>query len=127
MKAKDAMTAPAITIAPDAHCKEAAALMAQHRISALPVVDAEQRLVGIVSEADLLPMEAMPDPRTQATPLKPRTEPLPHRVDEVMTEEVISAEEDTDLGIVAQRMMEANVKRLPVLRGYRVVGVVSRH
>ena len=44
-----------------------------------------------------------------------------------MTEEVISAEEDTDLGFVAQRMIEANVKRLPILRGYRVVGVVSRH
>ena len=100
---------------------------AQHRISALPVVGADERLVGIVSEADLLQMEAVPDPRTQLTPLKPRSEPLPRRVDEVMTTEVISAEEDTDLGIIAQRMLEANVKRLPVLRGNRLVGVVSRH
>jgi signal-transduction protein with cAMP-binding, CBS, and nucleotidyltransferase domain len=48
-------------------------------------------------------------------------------VDEVMTPEVYTVDEDTDLGIVAQRMLEANVKRFPVLRGDRVVGIVSRH
>jgi signal-transduction protein with cAMP-binding, CBS, and nucleotidyltransferase domain len=48
-------------------------------------------------------------------------------VDEVMTPEVYTVDEDTDLGIVAQRMLEANVKRFPVMRGDRVVGVVSRH
>src|SRR5262245_60191481 len=127
MRAKDAMTSPAITVTRETHCKEAAALMVQHRISALPVVDASGRLVGLVSEADLLLLEATPDPRSQATPLPARTEPLPSRVDEVMTPEVYTVDEDTDLGVVAQRMLEVNVKRLPVLRGDRVVGVVSRH
>src|SRR5215471_16304277 len=98
MKAKDAMTSPAITVAPDTHCKEAAALLVRHRISALPVVDASGRLVGLVSEADLLPLETAPDPRSQATPLPPRTEPVPRRVDEVMTPEVYTVDEDTDLG-----------------------------
>ncbi len=121
------MTSPAITVGPDTHCKEAAALLVRHRISALPVVDTEGRLVGIVSEADLLALETTPDPRSQATPLRRRTEPLPSRVAEVMTVEVCTADEDTDLGIVAQRMIETGVKRLPVLRGDRVVGVVSRH
>jgi CBS domain-containing protein len=127
MRAKDAMTSPAITVTPETHCKDAAALLVRHRISALPVVDASGRLVGLVSEADLLPLEASPDPRSQATPLPIRAEPLPHRVDEVMTPEVYTVDEDTDLGIVAQRMLEANVKRFPVLRGDRLVGVVSRH
>ena len=121
------MTSPAITLAPETHCKDAAALLVRHRISALPVVDAGGRLVGLVSEADLLPLETAPDPRSQATPLAARTMPLPQTVDEVMTPEVYTVDEDTDLGIVAQRMLEASVKRFPVLHGDRIVGVVSRH
>jgi CBS domain-containing protein len=127
MRAKDAMTSPAITVTPETHCKEAATLLVRHRISALPVVDAEGHLVGLVSEADLLPMESTPDPRSQATPLPPRLEPLPRRVEDVMSPEVYTVDEDTDLGIVAQRMLEAGVKRFPVMRGDRVVGIVSRH
>jgi CBS domain-containing protein len=127
MRAKDAMTSPAITVTPETHCKDAAALLVRHRISALPVVDGSGRLVGLVSEADLLPLEATPDPRSQATPLPPRAEPVPRRVDDVMTYDVYTVEEDTDLGIVAQRMLEANVKRFPVLRGDQVIGVISRH
>ena len=112
---------------PETRCKDAAALLVKHRISALPVVDANSSLVGLVSEADLLPLETTPDPRSQAMPLPPRTEPLPRRVDEVMTPEVYTVEEDADLGLVAQRMLEANVKRFPVMRGRRVVGIISRH
>ena len=121
------MTSPAITVTPETHCKDAAALLVEHRISALPVVDATGRLVGLVSETDLLPLETTPDPRSQATPLSPRLEPLPVRVDEVMSPEVYTVEEHTDLGLVAQRMLEANVRRFPVLRGEQVVGVISRH
>jgi CBS domain-containing protein len=127
MRAKDVMTSPAITVTPETHCKDAAALLVRHRISALPVVDASGRLVGLVSEADLLPLETSPDPRSQATPLPARAMPLPHTVDEVMTPEVYTVDEDTDLGVVAQRMLEANVKRFPVMDGDQVVGVVSRH
>ena len=121
------MTSPAITVTPQTHCKDAAALMVRHRISALPVVDEGGRLVGLVSEADLLPLETTPDPRSQERPLPPRTMPLPRTVDEVMSPEVYTVDEDTDLGIVAQRMLEAHVKRFPVMRGDRVTGVVSRH
>jgi len=121
------LTSPAITVTPETRCKDAAALLVKHRISALPVVDANSSLVGLVSEADLLPLETTPDPRSQAMPLPPRTEPLPRRVDEVMTPEVYTVEEETDLGLVAQRMLEANVKRFPVMRGRRVVGIISRH
>ena len=127
MRVKDAMTSPAITVTPDTHCKDAAALMVRHRISGLPVVDASGRLVGLVSEADLLPLEATPDPRSQATPLARGLEPLPRRVEEVMARGAYTVEEDTDLGVVAQRMLEASVKRFPVMRGDRVIGIVSRH
>jgi len=114
------MTSPAITVTPQTHCKDAAALLVRHRISALPVVDATGSLVGVVSEADLLPLEATPDPRAQAMP-------LPRTVEDVMTPEVHTVDEDTDLGMVARRMLEVHVKRFPVLRGEQVVGVVSRH
>jgi CBS domain-containing protein len=127
MRVKDAMTSPAITVSPETHCKDAAALLVRHRISALPVIDAEGRLAGLVSEADLLPLETTPDPRSQATPLPPKSEPVPRRVDEVMTTEVYTVDEMTDLGMAAQRMLEAGVKRFPVTRGNRVVGVLSRH
>jgi CBS domain-containing protein len=125
MRAKDAMTSPPIMVTPETHCKDAAALLVRHRISALPVVDSSGRLVGLVSEADLLPLEATPDRRLQKTP--PRTDPLPRRVDEVMTTEVYTVDEDEDLGVVAQRMLDANVRRFPVLRGDLVIGIVSRH
>ena len=127
MRAKDAMTSPAITVTPETRCKDAAARLVRHRISALPVVDESGRLAGLVSEADLLSLEATPDPRSAATPLPARAMPLPRTVDEVMTREVYTVDEDTDLGTVAQRMLEANVKRFPVVRGDRVVGIVSRH
>jgi CBS domain-containing protein len=127
MKAKDAMTSPVITVTPDTHCKDAAATLVKHRISALPVVDSGGRLVGLVSEADLLLLETTPDPRSQATPLPARTTPLPRLVSEVMTPEPLTVDEDADLGQVAQRMLDANVKRFPVLRGGRLIGIVSRH
>jgi CBS domain-containing protein len=127
MRVGEAMTSPAITVGPSTSCKAAAGLLARHQISALPVVDDRGRLLGIVSEADLLPLETTPDPRALATPLASRREPLPSRVDEVMTREVICVEEDTDLGLAARRMLEAGVRRLPVLRDDRVVGVISRH
>lgn len=101
--------------------------MAKHDVSGLPVVDHESRVVGIVSEADLLPLETTPDPRAQATPVPARTMPLPTTVADVMTTQVLTVDEDTDLGEVAQRMIEAGVKRFPVLRGDRLIGVVSRH
>src|SRR5204862_405358 len=72
-------------------------------------------------------VDGPPGPRSQARPLMNRTPALPRLVVDVMTPEVYTVDEDTDLGIVAQRMLEANVKRFPVLRGDRVVGIVSRH
>lgn len=121
------MTSPVVTVTPATHCKDAAALLVEHHISALPVVDGEGRLVGIVSESDLLPMETSPDPRSQETPLRPRTVPLPRCVADVMTTEVLTVEEQTDAGVIARRMLDANVRRFPVMRGDLLVGIVSRH
>jgi CBS domain-containing protein len=125
MRASQVMTSPVVTVQPDTSIKEAARLLTERRISALPVVD-EKGLVGIVSEADLIALETNPDLRSQITPTPPRTRPLPSRVEEVMSRNVLTIAEDTDVGIAAQRMLESGVKRLPVGRGEQVVGIVSR-
>ena len=124
MRAADVMSRPAVTVQPGSLVKEAARLMAERRVSGLPVVDAEGRLVGIVSEADLLRLEVVTEPATQITQLPDHA---PRRIHDVMTREVVTVDEDTDLGVCVQRMLEAGVKRVPVLSGSSVVGVLSRH
>lgn len=119
------MTAPAVTVTPLTLVKEAARLMAERRISGLPVIDETGTLLGIVTEADLMRLETVPDPRAQSAPPASRT--APRLVGDVMTRDVVTCDADTDLGICVQRMLEAGIKRVPVLRDGRVVGVLSRH
>ena len=120
------MTSPALTVQPTTTIKEAARIMTDHRISALPVVSATGELTGIVSEADLIALETMCDPRAQLIPVPPHRQLTPSTVGEVMTVDVVTCEEETDIGLVAQRMLDAHVKRLPVMRGRRVIGIISR-
>ena len=120
------MSKPVVTVAPGAPVKEAAKLLVEHGISALPVVDEAGGLVGIVSEADLIPLETRPDPRTQATPIPPTAGSAPRRVADVMTRKVITISTESEVSQAARLMIEADVKRLPVMEGRRVVGIVSR-
>ena len=116
------MTAPAVTVGPETPVKDAARILVERDFSALPVVDAEGGLVGIVTEADLLPLEA-PDPRAQ---LRPRG-PAPALVSEVMTQDVITTEPGAELSMAAGLMLQAAIKHLPVLEGGRLAGILSRH
>jgi CBS domain-containing protein len=68
MRAKDIMTTPVVTITSGRPVKEVAGLLVERGISAVPVVDERGALVGIVSEADLVPLETTPDPRSRARP-----------------------------------------------------------
>jgi CBS domain-containing protein len=126
MKVTSVMTRPVITIAPDAGVKDAAQLLVAHSISALPVVDAQGSLVGIVSEADLIPMETRPDPRSQATPLAPTAGSAPRKVVDVMTRTVITVDAESEVAHAARVMIESDIKRVPVMRGKRLVGILSR-
>jgi CBS domain-containing protein len=125
MKAFEIMSTPVITISPEAGVKQAARLLTEHDISALPVLDQSGELVGIISEADLLELEMRPDPRSQLIPLPPAQRP-PRTVAEVMSSDVLVMQDDADVAHVAARMLEAHVKRIPILRGRRLVGIVSR-
>lgn len=125
MLAREIMTSPVVTAEPDLGIKDAARLLDRNEITALPVVDEQQRLVGIVSEADLLRGEVATDPRGHARPVDDDQERAA-KVSDVMTLGVITVNENTDAADIARLMLDTAVKSIPVTHGARVVGVVSR-
>jgi CBS domain-containing protein len=126
VKVTEIMSQPVVTVTPATGIKTAAELLVEHGISALPVVDSAGQLVGIVSEADLIPIEARPDPRSQATPLGPTAGSTPRNVADVMTRDVVVVTTQSEVAEAAKIMLRRDVKRVPVLSGRRVVGIVSR-
>jgi CBS-domain-containing membrane protein len=126
MKVSEIMSRPVITVSAETGIKAAAILLAEHGVSALPVVDAKGGLVGIVSEADLLSIETRPDPRTQATPMAPTAGSSPQTVAEVMTRDVLTVSTGSEVSQAARIMLDEGIKRLPVVQGGRVVGILSR-
>jgi CBS domain-containing protein len=136
MKAADIMTGRVISIAPDASILECIRLMLQHRISGLPVIDPAGNLVGIVTEGDFLRRAEAGTERKRprwlefiAGPGRLADEYVHshgRKVAEVMTGEPITIREATPVEEVVRLMEERRIKRLPVLRGTKVVGIVSR-
>lgn len=137
MKVRDVMSSPAITIRPDATFQEVVDALLANDISGLPVVDADGRLVGIVTEADLVSKEAYGFRRRRALALvadhlrgrDPQwvRKGAGRTARDVMTASPAVASPDDDLGVVARQMLESHHKRVPVVDGGRVVGLVSRH
>ncbi|MBK5959029.1 hypothetical protein CCR97_12535 [Rhodoplanes elegans] len=136
MKARDVMTSRVLTIAPEASIEEAIRLMLENRISGLPVVDAGGALVGIVTEGDFLRraetgtarkrprwLEFLVGPQNLATDY---VRSHGRRVEEVMTRSPVTVDEDAGLDAVVSIMERKRVKRVPVVRDRRVVGIVSR-
>src|SRR3990172_565065 len=116
------MTAPVITVSPDTPLKDVARLLLQHRISAAPVVTEEGDLLGLVSEADLMPLEAVPARRILPLPRRP----LPRTAGQAMSQPVVAVQSSDTLPHVARLMLDKRVKHVPVLEGDRVVGIISR-
>jgi CBS domain-containing protein len=126
MLAHEIMTSPVVTVEPDLPLKDAIRMLDKHDITAMPVIDEQQRLIGIVSEADFLRGEIVPDPRAHARPVADEVPARPDTVGEVMTVGVLAVHESTDASDIARLMLETGVKSIPVTRGRRVVGIVSR-
>jgi CBS domain-containing protein len=124
VRVSDIMSSPVVTVAPGAHLKEVADLLVRHQISAVPVVD--DQLVGIVSEADLIPLELAPDPRAHLAPVRQPPTHIPRVVAEVMTREVVALPERADAAEAGRLMLERGIKSIPVVREGRVVGIVAR-
>jgi len=112
------MSSPVVSVPPDAPLKDVASLLVERRINAVPVVDAGDRLLGIVSEADLLPLE------TGIGPAPGRVAAQTAR--EVMRRSVYTLTGDTDATAAARLMLRHRLKSVPVVAGERVVGMVAR-
>jgi CBS domain-containing protein len=125
MRVRDVMSSPVVTVAPDTHLKEVADLLVRHEVSAVPVVE-DGALVGIVSEADLVPLELAPDPRAHLAPVREPPPGVPRAVAEVMTREVVALPEGADAAEAGRLMLERRIKSIPVVQGRRVVGIVAR-
>lgn len=137
MQVRDVMTTKVITVRPDTPAMEIARLLVENRISGVPVVDDENRVLGIVSEGDLIRrLEDSDDGRRRSWWLELLASPERRAEDyvkahgrlarDIMTEEVVVIDEQATLGEAARLLEEKHVKRLPVVRDGRLVGIVSR-
>ncbi len=133
MLAKDVMSTGVVSVQSDATVHEAATMLANSGVSGLPVLDRNGNLVGIVSEADLIERLAA---GSDGAPLGQNTENLEDaaafvranssRVSDIMSRDVMVAYEDTPIGGIAKMMLDHRVKRIPIVRGRSLVGIVSR-
>jgi CBS domain-containing protein len=126
MLVREVMTSPAVTVAPGASLKEAILLLDEHQITAMPVVDAGGRLVGVLSEADVL-RDSVPSDRRVHERLVEITGPTVRlAVTDVMTHLPVSVSPEDDLAQAVALLVDTQVKSLPVVSHGCVVGVVSR-
>jgi CBS domain-containing protein len=116
MKARDVMTSAVVSVGPDRPMSEIAKLLRDHKISAVPVVDATGTPSGMISEGDLTgrgeTTSNAPNPIRQAS--------------EIMAAPVITVGEETEVAEIARLLIAHRIKRVPVLRDGRIVGIVSR-
>ncbi len=136
MNAADMMTSPVVTIASDATVRDAAWTLLTHRISAVPVVDRLGRLVGILSEGDLLRRAETGTQRYRSWwgMLGLGSENLAQefvkshgrKVADVMSRDVITARESASAQEIAQLMETHGIKRVPIVEDGKLLGIVSR-
>ena len=136
MNASDVMTREILSVGPDTTVVEAVRTMLDNRISGLPVIDAAGRLVGILTEGDLLRRGEMGTERQRSRWLEILMGPgrlageyvrtHGRKIGEVMTRDVVSVTLDTPLKEVVELMERHRIKRVPVLDGEVLVGILSR-
>lgn len=110
MIASDIMTRQVATIRPEASAQEAAQLLDEKRISGAPVVDADSKIIGIITEADIIS--------------KVNRDGL--CVADIMSHDVIAISEETPVSEIAALLTERKIKRVPVVCDGKLVGIVSR-
>ena len=138
MQAKDIMTTNVATVRPDTSVEAISKLMLARNVSGVPVVDDNGAIVGIVTEGDLmLRKEVSGDARPHTSwwlrlISDSKTDAMAYikshgsRADEVMTRDVTVVKEDTPVGDIARILAEKHIKRVPVMRDGKLVGIVSR-
>lgn len=136
MNASDVMVRDVITIGPDDDVAQAARLLVDHDISALPVVDRDRHIIGILSEADLLRREESGTQKHRPWWLEAVTpssvlavdysKSHGRKVSELMSERVVTASSDASLSEIVALLERNRIKRVPIVENGKLVGVVSR-
>lgn len=133
--ARDLMTTPVVTVTADATLSDAARRMLDNNVAGLPVVDSENTLLGLFTEADLLAAVGLP--RHQPTQSvwgkletifssEPHLQSFESKVGELMVKDVITVSGDDTLGIILEKMKIHNIKRIVVTDSGLVEGIVTR-
>ncbi len=139
MLAKDIMTVDVVTVSPDDTVEDVVKLLLEKRISGVPVVNEEKKVVGIVSEGDLIIRSRklhvpsyiqilggiiyLDDPEEFREELR---KAIAVRVEDIMTREPLTVNEDTSVEEMATVMTDAGINRLPVIKDDKLAGIVSR-
>ncbi|WOJ88139.1 CBS domain-containing protein [Methylocapsa polymorpha] len=136
MNASDVMVHDVVTVGPEDDVSQAAQLLVDHDVSALPVIDGDRRVIGILSEADLLHREEIGTEKHRPWWLEAITPASAlafdyakshgRKVAEVMSDHVVSAGEDASLAELAGILERNRIKRVPILKDGKLVGIVSR-
>jgi CBS domain-containing protein len=136
MQARAGTVSGVISVGPDIPVQIAANAMVSNCVSALPVIDIYAKLVGIISEGDLIrrveigterhPSGAGETPMPSDSLAREFVRSRAKRVSDVMTREVITAQPETSLREIANMMERHSIKRVPIVENERVVGIVSR-
>jgi CBS domain-containing protein len=127
MRARDVMTSPVTTVTPGTTVKEAATLLAANGFTALPVLDDDNRLIGMVTEADLVRDRFPYDPRYRHLHPDPESVPAaPATVGAVMTTPAVGMGATADVADLVAAMWDDRVRSMPIVDGSRVVGIVTR-
>ena len=122
----DVMTSPALSVHLAIPLKRVAQVLYEHSITALPVVDDDGRVIGVISEADIV-LEALPsDSRAREEPTRMSVGPYLTRAGDVMNPHPVTVRSDTGLGEAAEILTSTTIKSLPVVDDGVLVGVVSR-
>ena len=138
MNVRDIMTSPVVTTTADSTVEEAAQLMLERATSCLPVLDDQGQLVGILTHTDFgfhrkfLPMSdhlytlmgSWVNPKTLEEVARNVSS---KKVREVMSNPVVTIQEDVPIAEVADLMLQKSISRVPVVRGKELIGIVTRH
>ena len=139
LRVRDIMQTEVVTAGPETTVAELADLLAEHKVSGMPVVDAENRVVGVVSEADVIMQDAdlhfphyvqLLESIIYLESVRKFEEryrkAFGTKVADIMTQDVVSISPDASVHDAATLMADSNVNRLPVTEGRHLVGIVTR-
>jgi CBS domain-containing protein len=126
MRVGEIMTRSVVTTAPAISVKDAAVVLAAHGVTLLPVLDETDRVVGVLTEADVVRRRIPLDPRRGAWPGSAAQAPPPVTVGEVMSTCPLTVSPETDVAELAATMTDRGVRSVPVVEDDRLVGIITR-